>query len=417
MNNQWQDNLRNRMNLHEETAPDGLWEGIEEHIDNISTVDANPNRRKLVIWSLSSVAVAAVAVLLLLLLPFNSETPQQTTGFTQSITDIKQPVEPATTIEPAADKPAADNMFAENNVASTTRQSIKETADKRDNELLLTEPETSKDKSSNLSEPIVTQKEPTEPTEPQVGKTSTTKDAPTQTNNQLLAQSTQKSKQKNSKWQTNLSMSNIPSGSSESISGFGTFALQETVEDQYNVLSKYTDRSAYTDINHNLPITVALTLSYNINERWRLSSGLNYSLLTSRLKSVSANYYYDDYQTLHYIGIPVNVAYTLWRNNNLSTYINAGALVEKNVAGTLSSDYYLDNELELSTTESITTKYLQWSVNSAIGVEYKISDYLGLYAEPGISYYFGNKSELETIYKDRPFNFNLRLGLRLNINK
>lgn len=417
MNNQWQDNLRNRMNLHEETAPDGLWEGIEEHIDNISTVDANPNRRKLVIWSLSSVAVAAVAVLLLLLIPFNSETPQQTTGFTESITDIKQPVEPATTIEAAADKTATDNLFAENNVANTTRQSIKETADKRDSEVLPTEPETPKDKSSNLSEPIVAQKEPTEPTEPQVGKTSTTKDAPTQTNNQLLAQSTQNSKQKYSKWQTNLSMSNLPSGSSESISGFGTFALQETVEDQYNILSKYTDRGAYTDINHNLPITVALTLSYNINERWRLSSGLNYSLLTSKLKSVSANYYYDDYQTLHYIGIPVNAAYTLWRNNNLSTYINAGALVEKNVAGTLSSDYYLDNELELSTQESIKTKYLQWSVNSAIGVEYKISDYLGLYAEPGISYYFSNKSELETIYKDRPFNFNLRLGLRLNINK
>jgi hypothetical protein len=137
---------------------------------------------------------------------------------------------------------------------------------------------------------------------------------------------------------------------------------------------------------------------------------------TSKLRSESLNYYYDDRQILHYIGIPINVDYKLWKNNNLSTYISTGGLVERNIAGKLKSDYYIDNKLQLSTNESISSKQLQWSVNSAIGVEYNISDNIGLYAEPGFAYYFKNNSELETIYKDRPLSFNLKLGLRISFN-
>ena len=73
--------------------------------------------------------------------------------------------------------------------------------------------------------------------------------------------------------------------------------------------------------------------------------------------------------------------------------------------------------MELNTKEKVLSNKLQWSVNSAIGIEYRVSDFIGIYAEPGIDYYFKNSSELETIYKDRPFSFNLRLGVRLNINQ
>lgn len=147
-----------------------------------------------------------------------------------------------------------------------------------------------------------------------------------------------------------------------------------------------------------------------------MSSGLTYSLLSSELYSGNGNYYYDDRQTLHYIGIPVNIAYTFWQNDKISTYISTGGLVEKNVAGRLTSNYYLDNQLEISTKEKIRSKELQWSVNAAMGLGYQISNNIGLYAEPGISYYFKNSSEIETIYKDNPLHFNLRLGLRFTFN-
>nr|MBP6176537.1 outer membrane beta-barrel protein [Fermentimonas sp.] len=198
--------------------------------------------------------------------------------------------------------------------------------------------------------------------------------------------------------------------------GYGTFALKETVNQQYAFLSEYSREGAYTDIKHEQPITLGLTLRYNINDKWNITSGITYSLLSSKLRSQGENYYYDDNQKLHYIGVPLNIAYNFWQNNNFLGYFTAGAHMQKNVCGRLVSNYYIDNQLESTTSERITEKELQWSVNSAVGIEYRVSDYLGLYAEPGIDYYFKNSSELKTIYKDRPFSFNLRVGIRFTFN-
>jgi len=214
------------------------------------------------------------------------------------------------------------------------------------------------------------------------------------------------------KWQTGLSLSNASSGSSESYSGYGTFAVTETVEEQYHFLVNDTREQSYTDVRHHQPITFGLTLRYNLNERWSVASGLTYSLLSSELRSGSGNYYYDDRQTLHFIGVPVQFAYTFWQNPKISAYLSTGGLVEKNVAGRLSSYYYIDNQLETTAREKISMNQLQWSVNAAIGLGYRISNHVGLYAEPGFSWYFPNGSELETIYNDNPLIFNLTIGLR-----
>ena len=41
----------------------------------------------------------------------------------------------------------------------------------------------------------------------------------------------------------------------------------------------------------------------------------------------------------------------------------------------------------------------------------------GLYAEPGVKYYFDNGSRVVNFFKDKPLNLNLQVGLRLNITK
>ena len=38
MSDHWHDNLRKRMDLHEENAPEGLWKDIEQHIDTFTPV-------------------------------------------------------------------------------------------------------------------------------------------------------------------------------------------------------------------------------------------------------------------------------------------------------------------------------------------------------------------------------------------
>ena len=44
-----------------------------------------------------------------------------------------------------------------------------------------------------------------------------------------------------------------------------------------------------------------------------------------------------------------------------------------------------------------------------------LGDKVGLYAEPGLNYYFDNGSPVENVFKSRPLNFNLTLGLRLRL--
>lgn len=410
MSDHWHDNIRKRMDLHEENAPEGLWKDIEQHIDTFNPVHIVKPRRKILLWSLSSVAVVAVALLLLVLFPFNNQSPLLPTNdlVVSKIldqTDVAESleVESAVTLKQSVSSqqqyknvsvqiPAVENDNAQlNEINETDNKTI------TDNKII------SDDPSKN------------EVLDSRVDKVQSKQDNP-QPNDQLLALSTISKSPNQSKWQTNLSMSNVSSSSSETHTGFGTFAQHETVEDQYAFMSQYTRAETYTEIDHNLPIMVGLTLRYNLNQRLGVSSGLTYSLLTSKLRSESVNYFYDDRQTLHYLGVPLNINYKLWQNNNFSTYISAGGLVEKNIAGKLSSDYYIDNKLQSSTDEKITSKQLQWSINSAVGLEYRLSDNFGIYAEPGVAYYFKNNSEIETIYKERPINFNLSLGLRINFN-
>ena len=422
MNDHWQDNLRNRMEHHEEPAPEGLWEEIDQLLADRNTGREMPMKPKrfiqgVFIGALSGVAV--VAILLLLVLRYTTSDNQEEVHFAEKnapvITQKEQPmaetmgtVNSIKSLSSKKSKPTVNPqpLFGEAKTAVATTPQEGLTAMSTTKEDMGESEVTSQVPEADKAHNDLSAKDTAALPESDVSHA----------NDQLFASAAQKPVRNQSKWQTNLSMSNLPAGSSETYSGYGTFALAETVEEQYHFMSNYTREQVYTQVKHHQPITFGLTLRYNLNDRWNVSSGLTYSLLTSELYSGSGNYYYDDLQTLHYIGIPVNIAYTFWQNNKLSTYVSTGGLVEKNVAGRLTSNYYLDNQLEVTTKEKIRSKELQWSVNAAMGLGYQISNNITLYAEPGISYYFKNNSELETIYKENPLHFNLRLGLWFTFN-
>lgn len=409
MNDQWQDNLRERMEGHEEPAPEGVWEGIERHITAGSMDGGISRSRKLRVWGKrvgATAAVAAVAIILLFIVRHSPTGNQSDTAFTGKSTPIAPQHEQPIAANGMADKEAHDILLAGNRDEEIT-------GTERENENRDVKAGENDNHADHPAEKKAIDQEPDKTSEDFSGQNHNQSALDfNKTDDPLFAMSLQRRPPEHSKWQTNLSVSNVPSGSAETYSGYGTFALTETVEEQYGFLSNYTREQVYTDVKHHQPITFGITLRYNFNERWSVASGLTYTQLSSELRSGSGNYYYDDRQTLHYIGIPLNIAYTFWQNQKIATYLSSGGLVEKNVAGRLTSNYYLDNKLEISTREKISSKEFQWSVNTAIGLEYQISNTIGLYAEPGIAWYFKNSSALETLYKDDPLHFNLRLGLR-----
>ncbi len=164
-------------------------------------------------------------------------------------------------------------------------------------------------------------------------------------------------------------------------------------------------------VSHRQPIRFGLTLCYRLNDQWSIESGLVYTRLSSDYTYLLAGTpYAQGEQQLSYIGIPLKVNYQLWNNRHFGVYVAAGGMMEKMIKGTHQTT---ENGQEQTTDVSI--RPLQFSVNGAIGMEYHLTNLTSIYAEPGVGYYFDNGSDVPTYYQEKPFSFNLNVGLRFSI--
>lgn len=183
-----------------------------------------------------------------------------------------------------------------------------------------------------------------------------------------------------------------------------------------SVLLNNNSQEVNTHTEHWQPVSVGVSLSLGFGERFSLDSGLDYSCLVSDMSSGTEDNRYDIRQTLHYVGLPLKARFSFWKPAGFDLYLTAGGKVEKCVGGTTSTSYIVDSAVKSTVRDRIMVEPLQWSVGASFGLGYSFNEFLGIYAEPGFSYYFDNGSFVETVYRERPFNFSLSLGLRFNLN-
>lgn len=167
-------------------------------------------------------------------------------------------------------------------------------------------------------------------------------------------------------------------------------------------------------VRHRLPVHAGASIAYRINDRVSVETGVAYSYLSADIHEGSDSYYFAGEQSLHYVGIPVGVRVRAMSWKNFDIYVGAGFEADKCVSGTLKKSYVINGQTRDDGHESISIRPLQWSVNAGAGVQYNISSMVGIYAEPGLSYCFDNGSNIETIYSEKPLNFNLNIGLRVS---
>lgn len=156
---------------------------------------------------------------------------------------------------------------------------------------------------------------------------------------------------------------------------------------------------------HNMPVSFGATVSYALNDRLALISGLVYTLATSSFEHGMSSSASKDEQTLHYVGIPLTASYTVWSNSWLKTYVNAGGQADFNVSAKVETEGH---------TTDIDKDRAQLSVGAAAGVQLNVIKQMGVYVEPGVRYYFDNGSNVQTVFKEHPCNFSLQMGLRWN---
>ena len=159
---------------------------------------------------------------------------------------------------------------------------------------------------------------------------------------------------------------------------------------------------------HYQPISFGLTTNIPIAPRFSIATGLVYTRLRSDFIRKMSDSEFKTEQTLHYIGIPVSLQYQIWNYRFLKIYASAGGQVDYNIKNQQKQSFN-------SQTSSDGRDRLQFSMQGAVGVQCDIIPLIGLYIEPGVKYYFNNGSDVRNYFKDKPTNFNLQVGLRLNL--
>lgn len=170
---------------------------------------------------------------------------------------------------------------------------------------------------------------------------------------------------------------------------------------------------------HRMPVRVGVTLDWQLGDRWFLESGLTYTRLNSQIRQGNETDYSMAEQKLDYIGIPLNVKFKAFGTRYFGLYATAGMNMDKCVSAKSIGSYEFTTDWGRESgslgTEKYDEKPLQFSANLAAGVAYLITPLVSLYAEPGMSWYFDDKSSLNTIYKERPLNFSMNMGLRFTL--
>lgn len=149
---------------------------------------------------------------------------------------------------------------------------------------------------------------------------------------------------------------------------------------------------------HHQPLSFGFSVARDFSHGLSLESGVIYTLVRS---DVQTRYSSEDVsQKLHFIGIPLRVNWRFLERGRFSLYVGAGGMAEKCVSAKFGST-------------AVNEPSLQWSALAAVGAQYRLGDFVGLYFEPEGSYYF-TETRLRSVRTDSPLTLSLRLGVRLS---
>lgn len=427
MKTNWQKDIHDRLGSYEKDAPEGLWEGISRRMPKLNDggmlTDKPQRTAKFRMWRVAGVAAAA-SVALVIGYSFLGNDVQDNINIATNTT--KHPNILASNKKPIGNEPtgvcaeqathSADDLLSEQpklykayteqpTLASASTEtdvkeiSSKEENSKKENGQTEVKPEKREDNRmlrKNQDDALLAYNDVTE----RSGST----DAP-------------------SRWSVSTgAMGGL--GASGTTTAYGDYlvlscpgAADTKDSPMLDMSSVNRDVETKTEYEHHLPIRIGLSVAYALTDRLSISSGLTYTRLSSDIKDASRESKYIGEQRLHYIGIPVNVSYKVASFRWLGLYGTAGVLAEKCVSGTTDEGYVENNTMKYTNTHDISSKPLQMSVNAGVGILFDFIDNVGIYAEPGLSYYFDDGSALQTIYKEKPLNFNLNVGVRFKLEK
>ena len=433
MKTNWQKDIHDRLGSYEKDAPEGLWEGISRELPKLNDgvmLTHKPQRNAAFrMWRVAGVAAAA-SVALVIGYNFlgndvqdNINIPTNTTNHHNMLASNKKPIgnEPTGVCAEQATHSADDLLSDQPKLAnaSTEQPTLASASTETDVNEIGSKEENSKKEEKSKKENV--------PKEVKKEKREDNRMLRKNQDDALLAYNdvTERSGSTDapSRWSVSTgAMGGL--GASGTTTAYGDYLVlscpggADTKDSpMLDMSSVNRDEETKTEYEHHLPIRIGLSVAYALTDRLSISSGLTYTRLSSDIKDASRESKYIGEQRLHYVGIPVNVSYKVASSRWISLYGTAGVLAEKCVSGTTDEGYVENNTMKYTNTHDISSKPLQMSINAGVGIQFDFIDNVGIYAEPGLSYYFDDGSALQTIYKEKPLNFNLNVGVRFKLEK
>lgn len=417
------------MEDYSEPLPDGLWDKLETELEEQNKPKVIPLWRR---WQ----AAAAVLILLVSSLTYwfwsSPEADFQNQQLAVEVKDTplpeNRPIQDQVTAEVAMPGKSEPEMKLTASTDVVLEQAVRKVSveEEKTDEVIVEESE--KEESKTIKNETLTETADTQVQQKKRLRASREADR------ERMKQNAEEAKSKSTRssgFSLGVGAGNTPYGSLSTFDGMGSFVARSAyyVSSDLNmapvnngglaysqILLENAAQSPQTSVKHHMPVTIGFSLDWNLDKNWTLETGLNYTLLSSDIRSGSKSYV-EETQKLHYVGIPLKIRRSIWQNRWFSVYASVGGAVEKCVSGRLESVTVTNGGNRTSERTSLEVDPLQWSVAAAAGAQVNFTSRLGLYLEPGVAYYFDDHSGVETIRKEHPFNFNLQLGLRFHVIK
>lgn len=420
VNEKWVDCMKDRLEQYAEPVPVGGWEALEKELAPVASTPSVKWKRMawaaVVAWALLSLVGAWMLQL------SDEEVVKQVASYSESIHDLPQTTE-VEVVMPKPEQPVlAQTDKPQRRVASSAEKhqpGIVDSSEQKETAETLSNSE--EDKSLADNEQCVQEETVTEKT--------FSKRTAGRSRSYASTASVGLKKTKNTKWSIAMGYGNSLGQRGNSFPGYSTLDLasyspvKEPLQGNITHSGNMPHRAPLlgvdagadgefpqTEVTHKTPVTVGFSFRYNINRQFAVETGLDYTLLSSELRAGTNQTYYVESYKFHYLGIPLKASWTFLDIPYLSLYLTAGGELEKSLAGKYKK-MYVGKDEEV-TTWNDNVKPVQWSVLGGLGVQLKLSQDLGIYAEPGVVYYFDDGSMVQTIRKEKPFNFKIQLGVR-----
>lgn len=159
------------------------------------------------------------------------------------------------------------------------------------------------------------------------------------------------------------------------------------------------------------PLSAGVKIRFASKGQWAFETGLQYTFLHTKLS-------YEQWtgntaeMKLHYLGLPLGLAFTITDSPRWQLYLSGGVLVEKGLQSVY--DEYRDwGSAVFNTHVSKGIDGLQWSLYSAMGAGYHLDKNMMLYFEPQLSYFFDSNQPI-SVRTEQPLMLGLTAGIRFS---